>query len=81
MRAAYVPERTENCGRQRSPTDSTNGLRSGLGQVDPLRETTFYAVGRTLGRPYESLVPERTKPVSQPWTILSIKLENVGLKG
>jgi len=40
-RATSVPERAENCGRQRSPVDSANGPRSGLGQVDPLRETTF----------------------------------------
>ena len=35
-----MPEQAENCGRQRSLTDTTNGLRSGQGQVDPLCETS-----------------------------------------
>ena len=40
-RATHVPERTGNCGHQRSPTGIGNGLRSGHVQVDPLRETCF----------------------------------------
>jgi len=40
-RAKSVPERAENCGYQRSLTDTANGLRSGHGQVGPRRETTF----------------------------------------
>jgi hypothetical protein len=39
--ATSVPERAENRGHQRSPTGIVNGLRSGQGQVDPLRETYF----------------------------------------
>ena len=39
--ATSVPERTENCGHQRSPADTRGGLRSGQAQVNPLRETTF----------------------------------------
>ncbi len=38
-----VPERTENCGRQRSPKGNPKGVRSVHAQVDPLRETTFQA--------------------------------------
>ncbi len=41
--ATSVPERTENCGRQRSPKGNPNGVRSVHAQVDPLRETTFQA--------------------------------------
>ena len=41
IRAMSVPERAENCGRQRSLTDMANSLRSGHGLVDPLRETYF----------------------------------------
>ncbi len=41
VRATSVPERAENDGLQRSPTDSANGLPPGRAQVDPLRETTF----------------------------------------
>ena len=52
IRAMSVPERAENCGRPRSLTGTANGLRSGQAQVDPLRETTFLAVGR--GPPYRS---------------------------
>jgi hypothetical protein len=40
-RATSVPERAGNCGHQRSLTDIANGLRSGHGLVDPLRETYF----------------------------------------
>jgi len=40
-RAIFAPEPAENHGRQRSPTDTANGLRPGHAQVDPLRETTF----------------------------------------
>jgi hypothetical protein len=40
-RATSMPERAENCGHQRSPAGTVNGLRSGQAQVDPLRETTF----------------------------------------
>ena len=40
-RAMSVPERAANCGHQRSLTGTANVLRSGHGQVGPLRETTF----------------------------------------
>jgi hypothetical protein len=40
-RAMSVPERAENCGRQRSLTDIANSFRSGHGLVDQLRETYF----------------------------------------
>jgi hypothetical protein len=40
-RAISVPEPAENHGRQRSSTDTANGLGAGHAQVDPLRETTF----------------------------------------
>jgi hypothetical protein len=41
QRATSMPERAENCGHERSVTDTSDGLRSGQAQVDPLRETTF----------------------------------------
>jgi hypothetical protein len=34
-RAKSVPERAENCSRERLPTDTANGLRSGHVQVEP----------------------------------------------
>jgi hypothetical protein len=50
-RATPVPERAETCGRQRLLTGNPNGLRPANVQVDPLRETTFSATGRTTGPP------------------------------
>ena len=40
-RAISVPEPAENHGRQRSPTDTMNGLGPGNAQVAPLHETYF----------------------------------------
>ena len=46
IRAMSVPERAENCGRQRSATGTANSFRSGHGLVNPLRETYFSAAAR-----------------------------------
>ena len=40
IRPKPVPERAENCGRQRSPTGNPNGVRSGHTQVDPCAKRT-----------------------------------------
>jgi hypothetical protein len=44
-RATSVPERAENCGRQRSSTGIANDLQPSYLEVDPLPERTFLATG------------------------------------